>query len=104
MVVTFKAPHSYTGEDTTEISCHGSRFIIGQILKTLVEQGCRQAGPGEEQAGHLRQIPAQFRPAGGSGPGAPAEEKAVRAGLDRDHPDRLRHPGDATGPVNTPAP
>ncbi len=47
VVVTFKAPHSYTGEDTTEISCHGSRFIIGQILKALVEQGCRQAGPGE---------------------------------------------------------
>ncbi len=47
VIVIYKAPHSYTGEDTTEISCHGSRFIIKQILQALIEQGCRQARPGE---------------------------------------------------------
>ena len=47
ILTLFRAPHSYTGEDTAEISCHGSRYIIQRILNLLVEQGCRMANPGE---------------------------------------------------------
>ena len=47
VVTLFRAPHSYTGEDTTEISCHGSRYIISLILQQLINHGCRQARPGE---------------------------------------------------------
>ena len=47
MVSVFKAPHSYTGEDSVEISCHGSRYILNKVLALLIENGCRQAGPGE---------------------------------------------------------
>ncbi len=47
VVTLFRGPHSYTGEDTAEISCHGSRYIISLILQQLVSHGCRQAQPGE---------------------------------------------------------
>ena len=47
LVSVFKAPHSYTGEDSTEISCHGSRYILQQVLQRLTEVGCRLAEPGE---------------------------------------------------------
>ena len=47
LVSVFRAPHSYTGEDSTEISCHGSRYILQQVLQRLIEVGCRQADPGE---------------------------------------------------------
>jgi tRNA modification GTPase len=47
LVSLFRAPHSYTGEDTVEITCHGSRYIQQQILQLLVERGCRVALPGE---------------------------------------------------------
>ena len=47
MVSVFRAPHSYTGEDSAEISCHGSRYILNKVLALLIENGCRQAGPGE---------------------------------------------------------
>ena len=47
LVSVFKAPHSYTGEDSVEISCHGSRYILQQALQRLIEAGCRQANPGE---------------------------------------------------------
>ena len=47
MVSVFKSPHSYTGEDSEEISCHGSRYILNKVLALLIENGCRQAGPGE---------------------------------------------------------
>lgn len=43
----FRAPHSYTGEDVVEISCHGSVFIQQQILQSLIECGATQAQPGE---------------------------------------------------------
>ena len=46
MVSIFRAPHSYTGEDSVEISCHGSRYILNKVLALLIENGCRQAGPG----------------------------------------------------------
>lgn len=42
-----RAPHSYTGEDTVEISHHGSLFIQQQILKELINHGCTMASPGE---------------------------------------------------------
>ena len=47
LVSVFKAPHSYTGENSVEISCHGSRYILQQVLQRLIEAGCRQAEPGE---------------------------------------------------------
>ena len=47
MVSVFKAPHSYTGEDSVEISCHGSQYIINKVLELLVKKGCRMARPGE---------------------------------------------------------
>ena len=47
MVSVFKAPHSYTGEDSAEISCHGSRYILNQVLELLCQHGCRMANPGE---------------------------------------------------------
>lgn len=43
----FRAPHSYTGENSVEISCHASSYIINTILQTLIQHGCRQALPGE---------------------------------------------------------
>ena len=47
MITVFRAPHSYTGEDSVEISCHGSRYIINKVLELLVQHGCRMAEPGE---------------------------------------------------------
>ena len=47
IVSIFRAPHSYTGEDSAEISCHGSRYILNKVLELLVQNGCRMAGPGE---------------------------------------------------------
>ncbi|MBR0264325.1 MAG: tRNA uridine-5-carboxymethylaminomethyl(34) synthesis GTPase MnmE [Prevotella sp.] len=47
MVSIFRSPHSYTGENSVEISCHGSRYILNKVLALLIENGCRQAGPGE---------------------------------------------------------
>ena len=47
LVTIFRAPHSYTGEDSVEISCHGSRYIINKVLELLVQAGCRMANPGE---------------------------------------------------------
>ena len=47
MVSVFKAPRSYTGENSVEISCHGSRYILNKVLALLIENGCRQANPGE---------------------------------------------------------
>jgi len=47
LVSLFKAPHSYTGEDSIEISCHGSPYIQQKILELLVAQGAIPARPGE---------------------------------------------------------
>jgi tRNA modification GTPase len=47
LVSVFKNPKSYTGEDSLEISCHGSSYIIQQILELLREKGCRYADAGE---------------------------------------------------------
>ena len=47
MVSIFRAPHSYTGENSVEISCHGSLYILNKVLELLVQHGCRMAGPGE---------------------------------------------------------
>lgn len=47
LVSIFRAPHSYTGEDSLEISCHGSRYIMQRIMQLLISAGCRAAGPGE---------------------------------------------------------
>ena len=47
IVVKYFAPHSYTGEDMVEISCHGSHFIIKKILEMLIQAGCRSAEAGE---------------------------------------------------------
>ncbi|MBO7418222.1 MAG: tRNA uridine-5-carboxymethylaminomethyl(34) synthesis GTPase MnmE [Bacteroidaceae bacterium] len=47
MVSLYKSPHSYTGEDSTEIACHGSSYILQQVIQLLIKQGCRLAQPGE---------------------------------------------------------
>ena len=47
LVSVFRAPHSYTGEDSAEISCHGSSYILNKVLELLVKNGCRIANPGE---------------------------------------------------------
>jgi tRNA modification GTPase len=47
LVSIFKGPHSYTGENTIEISCHGSTYIQQQIIQLLLRKGCRMASPGE---------------------------------------------------------
>lgn len=47
MVAVFRAPHSYTGENSAEIYCHGSSYILGEVLKALLAGGARMAEPGE---------------------------------------------------------
>ena len=47
LVSIFRGPHSYTGEDSAEISCHGSSYILQQVLELLMSNGCRIARPGE---------------------------------------------------------
>ena len=47
LVSLFRAPHSYTGEDATEISCHGSAYILGRVVELLLNAGCTMAQPGE---------------------------------------------------------
>ncbi len=47
LITVFKAPASYTGEDSVEISCHGSSFILRSIVDLLVRCGCEPAAPGE---------------------------------------------------------
>ena len=47
LVSIFRSPHSYTGEDSVEISCHGSRYILNKVVDLLIEHGCRMAEPGE---------------------------------------------------------
>jgi len=47
LISVFRAPHSYTGEDSIEISCHGSRYVLQQVLHVLICEGARQAAPGE---------------------------------------------------------
>jgi len=43
----FRAPHSYTGEDTAEISCHGGITVVRRVLKAVLAAGAEPAGPGE---------------------------------------------------------
>lgn len=47
LVSLFRAPHSYTGEDSVEISCHGSAYILNRVMQLLTSNGCSPAGPGE---------------------------------------------------------
>ena len=47
LVAVFHAPHSYTGENSVEISCHGSSFIIQQVMMLLMKNGIKMAEPGE---------------------------------------------------------
>ncbi len=47
LVTVFKGPHSYTKENTVEISSHGSPFIVQKLLQLFIEQGARSARPGE---------------------------------------------------------
>lgn len=47
LVAVFHAPHSYTGENSTEIMCHGSSYILQQVMQLLIKNGCRSALPGE---------------------------------------------------------
>lgn len=47
LITLFKGPHSYTGEDTVEISCHGSTYIQQEIIDLFIDHGVRVANPGE---------------------------------------------------------
>ena len=47
VVTVFHAPHSYTGEETVEISCHGGIYVTRQILNSVIDLECRHARPGE---------------------------------------------------------
>ena len=47
LVIVYRTPHSYTGEDSTEIMCHGSNYIMQRILELLMNEGCVMARPGE---------------------------------------------------------
>ena len=47
LITLFPAPNSYTGEDSAELSCHGSRYILNKVLEVLVRHGARLAEPGE---------------------------------------------------------
>lgn len=47
LVTVFRAPNSYTGEDSAEISCHGSSYILQYVLSLLIRKGCTMAQPGE---------------------------------------------------------
>lgn len=47
LAAVFRSPHSFTGEDTIEITCHGSIYIQQQIMQQLIANGCRMAHPGE---------------------------------------------------------
>jgi tRNA modification GTPase len=47
LITLFRAPHSYTGEDTVEVSCHGSVYIQQKLLSMFLSSGARAAGPGE---------------------------------------------------------
>ena len=47
IVTLFRGPHSYTGEDSAEVSCHGSSYILQRVLELLLTNGCRMARPGE---------------------------------------------------------
>ena len=47
LVSVFRKPHSYTGEDAVEISCHGSYYVSRKILETVIAAGARMADPGE---------------------------------------------------------
>ncbi len=47
LVTIMRAPHTYTGEDVVEISCHASPYITQQLLLALLDLGARQADPGE---------------------------------------------------------
>ncbi len=47
LVTIFRSPNSFTGEDSAEISCHGSAYILQQVMQLLLQNGCRMARPGE---------------------------------------------------------
>ena len=47
VVAVFRAPHSYTGEESVEISIHGSRYIASEVIRLLCEQGAKMASAGE---------------------------------------------------------
>lgn len=47
LVMLMRGPHSYTGEDTVEINCHGGVYVVKKVLETLIKYGARPAEPGE---------------------------------------------------------
>ena len=47
VALLFRAPKSYTGEDTVELSCHGGRYLLDRVLRACIAAGARPAGPGE---------------------------------------------------------
>ena len=53
LLTVFRAPHSYTGEDSVELSCHGGRATTARVLQLTLAAGARPAGPGEIGRAHV---------------------------------------------------
>ncbi|MBM3496115.1 MAG: tRNA uridine-5-carboxymethylaminomethyl(34) synthesis GTPase MnmE, partial [Armatimonadetes bacterium] len=47
LLLTFRAPHSYTGDDAVELSCHGGAYLLSRVLRAALDAGARLARPGE---------------------------------------------------------
>ena len=47
VLLVFRAPHSYTGEDVAEISCHGGVYVVSRVLRAVISAGAEPASPGE---------------------------------------------------------
>ena len=47
VALVFRAPHSYTGEDVVEFSCHGGLYLTRRVLRAVLDGGASSAGPGE---------------------------------------------------------
>ena len=47
LVMLMRGPHSYTGEDTVEVNCHGGILVVKKVLETVIKYGARPAQPGE---------------------------------------------------------
>jgi tRNA modification GTPase len=53
LLLTFRAPHSYTGEDVVEFSCHGSPLLLRRVLQLIWREGARPAQPANLPSGHF---------------------------------------------------
>ena len=80
VALVFRAPHSYTGEDVVEISCHGGMYVTRRVLRAVISHGAAPAGPGERglraARGAAQPLPAPERRARGARGPRPPEADA----------------------------